>query len=515
MTEETTPGVDVGRLATGVHGLDVVLHGGLLRGGIYVIMGRPGTGKTTLGNQLCFTHVARGGRAAYVTLLAESHARMLANLQSMRFFVTEPVGDSLVYLGAYRVLRDRKLPGLLELLRKVIRDEKATLLLIDGLASAHALGESDVALKEFLVELQMLSAMTDCTTVLLTNMTAEQANSPEHSMVDGLIELTLQRNLQRPVRELEVIKFRGSDHLMGRHDLVITDAGVVVHPRTEELMGRYVAPASESRGRLPTGIPALDKMLHGGILSGSTTMLLGFSGSGKTMLASHFLASGAAKGEAGLYFGFYESPDRLLEATDRVGMGLRAQVDAGRVALMWQPPLRYGLDALGERLLADVQARKVKRLVIDGIDGLRQTAAYPERTIRFLTALVNMLRSLDVTTLVTEETMKLFGPEVEVRVSGISALVENIILLEYLDVGSQLRRLLSVVKQRASGFESSVRELRITDHGIELADDHRSAESILGGGADALRSRARRPNLRPTLLPVPPGGKSGGRTRKR
>ncbi|HEX5058801.1 MAG TPA: ATPase domain-containing protein, partial [Kofleriaceae bacterium] len=151
------------------------------------------------------------------------------------------------------------------------------------------------------------------------------------------------------------------------------------------------------------------------------------------------------------------------------------------VEVMWQPALRYGLDQLAERLLDDVRKRKVRRVVIDGIDGFRQGAAFPERTIRFVTALTNELRAVGTTVLITEETQKLFGPDVEVRIQGLSALVDNIILLEYMDVGSELKRLLSVIKQRGSGHDGNVRELMISDRGIELATDSQTAHAILAG----------------------------------
>jgi circadian clock protein KaiC len=161
--------------------------------------------------------------------------------------------------------------------------------------------------------------------------------------------------------------------------------------------------------------------------------------------------------------------------------GFRDNDASGLISILWQPALKYGLDALAEKLLADVRARKVRRVVIDGIDGFRQGAAFPERTIRFVTALTNELRALDVTVLITEETLKLFGPEVEVRVQGLSALVDNIILLEYMDVGAELKRLVSVIKQRGAGHDGNVRELCITDKGIELSPDAKSANEILEG----------------------------------
>jgi circadian clock protein KaiC len=340
-------------------------------------------------------------------------------------------------------------------------------------------------------ELQVLSDMSRCTTLVLANMNASSAAGAEHSMVDGLLELTLDRTHQRTVREIEVLKFRGGDHFLGRHDMEIASVGLIVRPRTEMLLARRTDTGTPTlQRRVSTGVEHLDVMLGGGLLASSATLLLGFSGSGKTLLGLHFLDEGACKQEPGLYFGFYEPPERLIENAQNVGMsGFRSNDASGLIRIMWQPALRYGLDALAERLLHDVRERKVKRVVIDGIDGFRQGAAFPERTIRFVTALTNELRAQDVTVLVTEETQKLFGPEVEVRVQGLSALVDNIVLLEYTDVGAQLRRLLSVVKQRGSYHDGDVRELKITGRGVEVLADAATAMEILRAAREHRRPR--------------------------
>ncbi len=470
------------RISTGIAGLDVLLGGGLVAGGVYLVMGRPGVGKTTFGNQACFTHVKTGQRAVYVTLLAETHARMLRNLTMMSFFDPQSIGTQISYVGAYLVLRERKLTGLLSLLRRVLSDEKPSLLVLDGLTTATALGEPEAALKEFVAELQVLSDMSRCTTIVLANMNAVNAAGAEHSMVDGMIELTLERNAPRAVREIEVLKFRGGEHMLGRHDLEITNDGLVVRPRTEQLLARRTELGNATNyRRVPTGIAHLDEMLQGGVLSSSATLLLGFSGSGKTLVTQHFLDAGAKQKEPGLYFGFYESPERLTEAGEHVGLPMRQHLESGLVRMLWQPGLRYGLDALAERLLDDVRRRSVRRVAIDGIDGFRMASVHPDRTIRFVTAVLNELRALDVTVMITEETQKLLGPEVEVRIQGLSALVDNIIFLEYMEVGSELKRLLSIVKQRGSGHDPNVRELRITDSGIELASDAATAAAILDG----------------------------------
>ena len=482
MTDTTQPNPDgawlVERAKTGVSGLDTLLRGGFVRGAIYLVMGRPGTGKTTLGNQLCFEHVKQGGRAAYMTLLAESHATMLKNLQNMKFFDAALINNGLSYVGAYRSLRDDKLRGLLDMVRRVILDEKASLLVIDGISPARAMAENDVALKEFVVELQMLSAMTNCTTILLANMTPADANDPEHTMVDGLIELAFEQHRRRTLRTIEVLKFRGTRHLMGRHELEIGSDGVTVCPRSEDVLDGSARPAPASDQRVQTGVRELDTMLHGGVLRGTTSVTLGFSGSGKTTLGLHFLHTGAQLGEPGVLLGFYESPERVFQCGERFGFGLREFAATDEFSHVWQPSHEYGLDRIAARLFAEIDRIGAKRVVIDSLDGLRQAAYDPSRTIRFVTALLGELRAREITTILTDETLKPSGPEMEMRVEGISALVENLLLLEYMTVGPRMRRLVSIVKQRASAHETSAREFFLTGRGIEVAPDARSAAEV-------------------------------------
>lgn len=493
--KEPLPTTQEGRLETGIAGLDQLLDGGFVSGAVYLVMGAPGTGKTTLGNQACFHQAARGQKAVYLSLLTESQSRLIANLQGMSFFDPSAIGSSIAYVGGYLVLRERRLPGLFQLVRKVLADEQPQLLVIDGIPPSTR--EEDAAAREFIADLQLLSEAAGCTTLLLANMTSADANRAEHAMVDGMLELSLHQSNQRTFRELEILKCRGVDHFLGPHELEINASGVVVRPRTELLLAQRARTAAPTHSdRLPIGIPNLDAMLGGGLLTGSATLLLGFSGSGKTLLASHFLDAGARHGERGLYFGFYESPARLVEAAQNVGLDFARHLQQGLLEIQWQPPLRYSLDTLAELLLGNVRRRGVRRLVIDGLEGLRQSAFHPERTIRFITALCNELRAEGVTLLLTEETQKIFGPEVEVRIEGISALVDNIVLLEYLDLDSELKRLISIVKQRASGYQSDVRELHIGERGIILADDSTSAAEIIRRGRSTWRGHRDTPASR-------------------
>ncbi|MFT3766825.1 MAG: ATPase domain-containing protein [Minicystis sp.] len=501
------------RFPSGVPGLDVILGGGFLRKSTYIIMGAPGAGKTILGNQICFHHVASGGRALYVTLLAESHARMIAHLRSMRFFDPKPIAEALKYMSGYRVLEEHGLGGLLDLMRKLIREHQATLLVVDGLVSAHAFANDDLAFKKFIHGLNTLVPFLDCTTFLLTNGPTNTI-SPEHTMVDGLVELSDPLIGLRAVRELSVRKFRGSNHLRGKHAFEISSEGVTVFPRLESLVTASPSVPQERAKLLPFGVPGLDEMLEGGVPAGTTTMLLGPSGSGKTILGLSFLAAGARAGESGLYFGFFESPPRVIAKGDNLGLDLGAHVRSGILAMEWQPPAELILDEAAHRLLALVRGRRVRRLVIDGLSAFHSMALYPRRLARFVAALANELRGLDVTTIFSQETQVLFGPGISAPVAGLSAIAENILFLRQVEHRSRLKRVLSIVKTREHDHQADIREFTISSRGLEIgAPLGENVEAILTG---IVRSRAvvRAPPERSSLGAEDEGEKPRPRARK-
>ncbi|KFE64762.1 ATPase domain-containing protein [Hyalangium minutum] len=472
------------RLITRVPRLDFITKGGLLRGSSYAILGPPGSGKTVLANQIAFNHVKEGGRALYVTLLTESHARMLANIEEMTFFDRSVIPEKLHYVSGYPELEKDGLKALLDMVRRTAQQNQVSLLIIDGMDAAKEFARSDLSFKRFLQDLQAFTSILGCTTLLLSPH-QEGDTHPENTAVDGVFELSLWLSGPRAVRELVALKFRGSDSLLGRHEVEISERGIVIHPRTEV---QFANPQEDSPGdriRMSFGIPRLDESLRGGVLSGSTTMLLGAPGTGKTLLGLHFLLQGAREGQPGVYFGFYETPPRLMEKAAGVGMkDLKKYVDKGLIEIQWQPPLEHNMDSLAERLLERLHERNVKRirLFIDGVSGFRSAAVYPDRMGRFFSALSHQLRMLDATTLYSEET-PLLSPGVETPLAESAAYVENIILLRYVELRSQLYRLISIMKMRESQYDSGIREFSITDEGIRMADTFQSAENILTGHA--------------------------------
>jgi circadian clock protein KaiC len=352
---------------------------------------------------------------------------------------------------------------------------------IDGMENLRQFTKAEQEVKEFVHALQAYTAMIGCTTLLMSFKDPSYAYT-ENAVVDGVLELSDTLIGPRAVRELTVHKFRGGDYLRGRHEVEITGEGLVVHPRTEIQFDRPPESATEQRVRMRFGVKGLDDMLAGGIPSGSATALLGAPGAGKTMLGLSFLVEGAKQGQKGIYFGFYEPPPRLIEKASQVGIELEKYVKRGLIELIWQPPLEHMLDSLAEQLLEKIRAKDEsrRRLFVDGIEGFRAASVYPDRMPRFLSAFCNQLRMYDVTGLISEE-LALFRPEIEMPNPELGNVVETVILLRYVELRSQLFRLISVLKMRESRYDTSIREFNITDNGLEVAETFQSAESILSG----------------------------------
>jgi len=262
------------RIPTGVPGLDTVL-----RGGIFIVQGSPGAGKTTLGNQICFHHVAKGGRALYVTLLAENHARMLLHIGQLGFFEEAIIPDRLYYISAFRVLEQEGLPALLNLLRREVQARGASRLVLDGLSAIEETAASGREFKKFIHELQAQAAIADCAMLLLTGVSQSSA---EHTLVDGVIELQTKLYGRQAERILQVHKLRGSGYLRGEHSFRITDEGIVVFPRTEALLAHPSVPDKVTGPPVSTGVAQLDRIMGGGFAQHSTALLVGPPGIGKT-----------------------------------------------------------------------------------------------------------------------------------------------------------------------------------------------------------------------------------------
>jgi circadian clock protein KaiC len=297
----------------------------------------------------------------------------------------------------------------------------------------------------------------------------------------------------RTLRELYVRKFRGGPHLLGRHGFEITRDGLVIYPRLEAMPREEAVNAPERKERQAFGVAGLDTALRGGLPAGSTTILFGPPGGGKTLLGMSFLAHGAQRGERGHYFAFYDAPQRVLAQTAGVGLDREPLVARGDLELSVRPPTENMLDKLGFQLMSIIRSGRVRRLFLDGYEALRRAALRRARLAHFLAALVNECRTHGVTLVYTSETVSAYGPEVRFPLQGMSMAAENILFVRSAELHGSLRRFICVMKLRNSDYDPTLRELRISDRGLEVGEALEDAQQLLTGLArwPSIRRRPR------------------------
>ncbi|MDQ0395725.1 ATPase domain-containing protein [Labrys monachus] len=457
------------RLASGVSGLDAILGGGFVEGASYIIEGRPGAGKTILSNQVAFAQIAAGRRVLYITLLAETHDRLFQSLSTLTFFDREKLGDGIKYVSVFQSLRDEGLDGVVTLLRKEIQRQAATLLVFDGLLNARERAETDLDVKTFVAEIQSQAAFVGCTVLFLTS-TRTKDSSAEHTMVDGVIELCDDIAGVRSFRRLQVRKSRGSRSLGGYHQYEIGEDGIVAFPRLEAVLARTSVEDAPAALRMTSGVDGLDEAMGGGLPAGSITLVMGPPGSGKTSLGINFLSQASGE-EPALHFGFYEPPSRLMLKAASLGLDMKDAVASEAIELVWHPLTENILDKLAHHLLEAVRRRGVKRLFIDGLGGFERAAIHPLRLVTFFAALTNELRALGVTTVATWELRDLSGAGMATPMPDISSVLDNLLLLNHVDTGAEVKRLISVLKVRDSAHSSRNHDLVFTDKGLAVVPD--------------------------------------------
>ncbi|MFZ5721840.1 MAG: RAD55 family ATPase [Pseudomonadota bacterium] len=454
------------RFSTGAAGLDQVLCGGFLRGSAYIVQGPPGAGKTILANQFCFSHIRSGGRALYMSLLAENHDRMMAYMGAMSFYDPSAVPKALQYVSGYGTLEREGLPGLLKLMQHEIKRHKATAVVLDGVFVAQS-NVSEGEFRRFVHELQGVANFSEATLVMLTHQSRPQG-SPEHTMVDGWIELCDELKAFRSYRTIQVRKHRGSKMLRGKHPFRITDSGLAVFPRVETTLEEGPSRGS-SISRVSTGIEGLDHLTHGGWPEASAALVLGPTGVGKTTLGLHFVGQ-ATPDEPALILGFYETPARLQAKARTIGLDLQGLCASGALEIIWRPPSENLVDELAWRVIERTRATRAKRVFVDGVVALRDNLIFPERLPSILNALNSYLRELGASALYTSEMREMHSPE-SLPTDEVSLIVDNVLLLTYLRRERALRRSLSIVKLRDGDFDPRAREFHVTARGIAFGPD--------------------------------------------
>lgn len=453
-------------LPTGVAGFDQVLGGGLPANALYLIQGLAGSGKTTLACQIGFNHAKQGKKVLILTLIAESHGKLLNHLGGYHFFDESLIGNQVLFFSGYASLANGGLQDLLAFIAATLAEHKPDIFVIDGFRSVRETSNSGIALSEFMHMLNSLVSSLGCTTFLLSPV---EGNSPgaENTLVDGIIELGQAERGMRLIRTLKVYKIRGGKHLLGWHVFEVNESGVVIYPRLEAIATCANTPPPASSEMVSFGIPSWDKLIAGGVVKGSSTNLLGNPGIGKTLMGLHFIRQGLQEKQNCLILGFYESPPRLVEKAKKVGIDFTKALEEGSLEILWNLPLEILVDELMNRVLENVDRRNVKRLFVDGLEGIRDVLVYPERTRSVLIALINALRARNITTVFTQE-LPYFKESFPTSDSSASLLFENMMLLKYVEIANVNHRQISVLKLRENGYDPANHVMTISDAGISV-----------------------------------------------
>jgi len=487
------------RLATGVPGLDEVFGGGLPEFSFNLIAGPPGSGKTTLAHQMMFALATPERPALYFTVLGEPPLKMFRYQQQFEFFDTEKINQAVHFIN---LAEETATGDLTKVLARVVAEVEAhgpSLVFVDSFRSVILAGEGDrnpfISLQQFVQQLGMLMTSWQATTFLLGEYFSEDDPSPVFTVADGLIWLRQSVQGNSMVRKMEIMKMRGQPSLPGLHTFRIGDGGIQVFAPPALAPLTDWQPALEPDQRAKMGVPKLDVMMGGGLPRGYSLLVAGPSGSGKSILASAFLAEGARAGETGVIAAFEQRPKRSR------GLVLAELIESDRVGVIDTRSLVLSVDEIAMQLIAEIRRLKATRVVIDSLSGFELALAptFREDFRESLSRLVSALTDIGVTVLMTSELEDRYS---ELRFSpyGTAFLTDAIIVQRYIEVDSRLQRMMAVVKIRASAHSSALHLFHIDDDGIKIDEMLVGYEGLLGG----------RPTRSHSLLNGPASGADDG-----
>jgi len=451
------------RIPTHVPNLDEILHGGLPQHSAVLITGVPGSGKTILANQIAYGNATPENKALMVTTVSEPLARLIQYTQGFSFFDLEKVGSAVIYEDIGPLLLEGNGEKALAQVTELVLEHRPALLVVDSFKAIHDLADSEAGLRRALYQLAASLATLPCTTLLVGEYAADDlAHMAETTIVDGIIELANRPIGLRDYRSLRVRKLRGTDYRSGEHAFRITSDGITVFPRF------VTPPAPEtyavSRERAAMGIPGLDEMLHGGLLRGTSTLIAGDPGVGKTVTSLHFLLNGALEGEPGAYISFQEDPNQLAQIARNFGFDLETLREQGLVDMFYTSPVELDVDEHALRIVETVEGVNARRVVVDSISDFEAgTVRDPDRYFNYVYSLVQWFKNRGITAVLTYERSEMFGGGLIMTGTGVSHIADNAIVLRYVPVGSQIHRSITVLKARASEHSKEVREYLISE----------------------------------------------------
>jgi len=478
MTEHPS-GVPIRMLPTGVPGLDDVLGGGLPELSFNLVVGGPGSGKTTLAHQILFANATTERPGLYFTIVGEPPLKMLRYQQQYSFFDPAKVNGIIRFVSlsaevgqGLTAILDR-LVAQVEAVRPgfVVVDSFRSVMRVNGQAEENAL-----QLQDFVQRLALHLTAWEATTFLVGEFTEpETQDHPVYTVADGLIALSQKTERNSVVRKLRIIKMRGQSDLPGLHTFRILRDGLRVFPRIpkpEEELDRPDAAHSftATRERLSTGVSGLDEMLMGGVPRGYSLMIAGPSGSGKTVLAGQFIADGVKRGERGVIAIFEKRPAGYLQTTS-LGRDLDQMIRDGHVAIVYLRPLDLSVDETLHEVRETIARTRARRVVIDSLSSFEMAVSpgFREDFRESLYRLVGVLTSLGVTVMMTLEIEDAYT-ELRLGPRENAFLSDATILQRYVELDGVLRRVMTVVKVRGSDHSKDLRLYEVHSSGIRIGD---------------------------------------------